>query len=178
MQRGPMNGVWAGAEKELTANLNMPCSRPTAHDLWLETAIANGLVTQTTYARGGGNSSGDNFGGEILDTHPILVKGPGNFDIPSPWFLVNNQLCKTLAGANFEQYQLIRDEQKEQSPGWLPMLREACTSLRKGYDEGRILSPHNSPQKAGSAPTCAKKILWVKFRHQTEQRSFPHELVP
>ena len=42
--------------------------------------------------------------------------GTENFDTSSPWVLVDNQLCETLVGPNFEQYQLIR-EKKRARPG-------------------------------------------------------------
>ena len=80
---------------------------------------------------GGGGSSGDNFGGENFNTSPILVSTRLQFwcrairhrKFKHPWFLVDNLLCETLA--DLEQYQLIRDKQKEQGLGWLSILKAA-----------------------------------------------------
>ena len=46
---------------------------------------------------------GENFvGGNFRHTSNF---GAGPPDTPNPWFLVDNQLCETLAGPNFERYQ-------------------------------------------------------------------------
>ena len=63
-----------------------------------------------------------NFGAGSPDT--------GNFNSPNPWFLVDNQSCETLADPNLEQYQFIRDKQKEQGLGWISILKEALAPRR------------------------------------------------
>ena len=70
----------------------------------------------------------------------------GNFNTPNPWFLVDNQLCETLVGPNFEQSHLIRDEKKgEQGPGWLSILNEALATLRIHWEQEvrKKISPGN-----------------------------------
>ena len=51
-----------------------------------------------------------------VSTHRLFGAGPsdmGNFNTPDPRFLVDNQLCETLARPNFEQYltNILDDDQ-------------------------------------------------------------------
>ena len=87
-----------------------------------------------------GNSSEENFGGENFVRGNFrhtssFGAGPsdtGNFDTPSLWFLVDNRLCETLVGPNFEQYQLIRDKTEEQTK---------CTNI---LDDNQLLTPEQA----------------------------------
>ena len=52
-------------------------------------------------------SSGDKFVSGKIRHNSTFGAGPsdaGNFDTPNPRFLVDNRVCETLAGPNFEQY--------------------------------------------------------------------------
>ena len=68
------------------------------------------LFSLCTLCGGGGISSGDKVTGENFDRGKFRhtsnfgarPSDKGNFDTPNPWFLVDNQLCETLAGPNFE----------------------------------------------------------------------------
>ena len=76
-----------------------------------------------------------NFGARPSDTRGAnFVRGKFR-STPNLWFLLDNQLCATLAGQKFEHYQLNRDQKKKARPR-LALQTEGGNSSRKGSDEG------------------------------------------
>ena len=134
--------------------------------------------------RGGGPSSRDNFGGENFDTPPILMQGHQTWEALAPPTL--GSLC-AIHCVKLWQAQILDNtnsseiKKKKQGPGWLSMPKEA---LARGKGVMRVQFPrhtslcNNTCTKSSKCPKWRKKFLWGKFQHQTEKRSFPHELVP
>ena len=111
---------------------------------------------------GGGISAGDEFvRGKFRHTFNFGA-GPsdtGNFNIPNPWLLVDNELCDPLVGPHFEHYQLTRDTKTTSRPR-LALQTEGGTSSTE------------DAQRAGSAPDCGAKFCGETCRQRTEERKF------
>ena len=84
-----------------------------------------------------------NFGAGPSDTGgENFVRGKFRHT-PNPWFLVDNQLCATLAGPDFEHHQLNRG-QKRARPR-LALHTEGGTVSRKRCDESSFLRSTQFP---------------------------------
>ena len=89
---------------------------------------------------------------------------------PNPWFLVDNQLCATLAGQNFEHFQLNRVGHARcllwfGGQFWRQPQSTKVENNLIGFDSYQDVK-------------LRKRLPRGKFRHQSERRSFPHEVVP
>ena len=129
---------------------------PPCHRRMVITTLFIVLLAYREGGGGGGALPGNNFGGENFVKgkfgHTSNFGWPGhqtpegeNFirgqfcHTPSPWFLVDNQLCATVAGPNVERYHLNRDQKKEQDPGWHSILKEALA-------QGKVMMKVEFPQ--------------------------------
>ena len=68
-----------------------------------------------------------NFVGENFDTPPTLVRGSktwGTSTPPNPWLLVDNELCETVVGPNFEQHQFSGDKNNKKPRSRASILKE------------------------------------------------------
>ena len=87
-------------------------------------------------------------GGKIRHTSSVGagLSNAGNFNTPNPRLLVDNQLCETVVGPNFEQHQLIGNKtKKEQGPGRLSTLKELWGICVAAHRTGPPSHGHGAP---------------------------------
>ena len=107
--------------------------------------------------------------GENFDTPPILVQGHLTWETSTPPTLdpLWKVSCVKLWPVKFTLYLLG------------PLLTNCLKILYQGSifivpQSGWTIKMHKEQEE----PQLAQNISWEKFRHQTEKRKFPHELVP
>ena len=127
-----------------------------------------GISPWENFVRGNfGHNS--NFGAGPSDTRgKIFVRGKFRHT-PNLWFFVDNQLCATLAGPNFEHYQLNREQKKSKAPALGVCMPQAYTaaSTRKHCAKRQPFFRSNQAHKHSRQPTSQSQASKIN-RHDKQ----------